>query len=85
MNQFKSLEYVLEDFLELKASLSTRRTAEIKNFLCSERAGGVVLALVEGLRLGKHLVVVEAHNSKGVEDVIFVKPGNGQIQIRRLH
>jgi hypothetical protein len=85
MNQFKPWEYVLEDFLELKASLSTRRTTEIKNFLFSEKAGGVILALVEGLRLGKHLVVVEAHNSTCVEDIIFVKPGNGQIQIRRLH
>lgn len=78
------LEYVLEDFLELKTSLDTGRTKSLKEFLFSRSVGDGHIASLEGFLLAQSLVVFGETNLDVVEHLVFLNPEDGQIQIKRL-
>ena len=80
----KILEYVLDDFLELKASLNTNQTQLLKEFLFSRRRDGLHIFPVEGFLWAKSLVVFESRSPDEVEHLIFLNPQDGKIQVKHL-
>lgn len=78
------LEYVLEDFLELKAPPLQEKTKALKDLLFSHSAGSGELSLAEGFFFSKHLVVIEPCSSVPVTRVVFVRSGDGHLRLREL-
>lgn len=78
------LEYVLEDFLELKASLHPSQAKPLKEFLFSQSLDGRDLSAVEGFLLANHLVVIDPRDPAAVEHLVFLSPGDGGIRVRSL-
>ncbi len=79
--ELKLLKYVLEDFLELKASPQASRCASLKNFLLSSTTRQSDLYPVEGFRLAGNLVLVGRLDPRIVESVVFVSPRDGKFQV----
>ena len=79
-----ALTYVLEDFLEVKASLDAKKTRALKQFLFSRPLNGHQVSSVEGFLLANHLVVVNEGDPGAVEHLVFLSPRNGRIRINCL-
>lgn len=77
-------EYVLEDFLEVKASLDGDKMRPIKKFLFSQRFEGRVLSSVEGFSLSRQLVLIDRGDPHFFRHLVFLNPQNGWIRVRPL-
>lgn len=78
------LDYVLQDFLELKADLDTNRTRPFKKFLFSLPLNGCLVKPIEGFILADYLVVLAKRNPEAIGRLIFLNPGNGNFQVKHL-
>ena len=78
------LEYVLEDFLELKASLTQPQMDPLKEFLFSRQRDGLALEEAEGFRLAEYLVLIEAEDPTRLEHLILLNPASGEICVKRI-
>lgn len=83
-NQRREFEYVLEDYLEVKADLERHQTKPLKEFLLSQRRQGFVLSGVEGFCLHPQLVLIGSKNPASFEHLVFLNPHSGMIRVRRL-
>lgn len=81
---FDSFEYVLNDFLEIKAEINPKRAEALKNYLLSMKDRNLSLSLVEGFRLNGHLVLIEKENASTLERLVFFNPDKGLIQIKQI-
>ena len=81
---FKTLEYVLADFLEVKAGLGQKETRPFKEFLFTLPLDGRHVSPVEGFLVGEHLVVLEKKNPRKVKHLIFLSPEDGTFRVRPL-
>ena len=77
-------EYVLEDYLELKACLRTSKTKPIKTFLFSQKRGGWILSPVEGFSLDRHLVLFRQGDPNSFKHLVFLNPTDGRIQVKQI-
>lgn len=82
--EVKDLEYVLDDYLELKAGLHSSQGKPLKQFLFTQSLDGGHLSSVEGLLLANHLVVFDSGDPAAVEHLLFVSPGEGSLRVRSL-
>jgi len=82
--ELETLEYVLEDFLEMKASLNQEKTAALKQFLFSHPVNGHAVSSVEGVVLANHLVVIDEGDPGAIDHLIFLNPGDGRIRVKPL-
>ena len=80
----RTLEYVLHDFLEVKASLDPEKAKPLKKFLFSQSLDGETLSTLEGFSLAKQLVLFEQSDPESFQNLIFLNPEDGAIQIKRL-
>ena len=80
----ETLEYVLEDFLEIKTSLAGERMAALKQFLFSQPLNGHQVLSVEGFLLANQLVVVNEGNPHGIEHLVFLSPESGRIRVNHV-
>ncbi len=80
----KMLQYVLEDFLELKTSLVPQKAKSLKNFLLSQDLAALQLLPAEGFLLDTSLVVFGKTNPQSITHLVFVDPQTGKVQIKRL-
>lgn len=83
-NQRREFEYILEDFLEVKAALGRHKTQPLKQFLLSQRRKDFVLSGVEGFCLHPQLVLIGSKNPASFEHLVFLNPHTGTIRVRRL-
>lgn len=84
MEDLEVLEYVLQDFLELKADLDTSRTRPFKRFLFSLPLNGCLVKPIEGFILADHLVVLDERSPEAIGRLIFLSPGKGTFQVKHL-
>ncbi len=78
------LDYVVGDFLSIKASLGEEESSVLKSYLFSRMVGNNRIVAVEGFYLGRNLVLLEKINPWDFCHLICVTPGNGKIQAREL-
>ncbi len=78
------MEYALQDFLELKASLDERKARPLKEFLFSGGREGMALSAVEGLHLARQLVLIKEGDPNALRQLIFVTPSDGKFRVRHL-
>ena len=78
------LDYVVGDFLEIKASLGEKESGGLKNYLFSRTIENNRIVAVEGFYLGGNLVLLEKMDPRDFCRLICVAPGNGKIQARDL-
>lgn len=83
-NQNGIFEYILEDFLEIKACLEAEKTKPIKDFLSSQGTSGFSLKAVEGFALGPQLVLIREDNPQSFRHLVFLHPEHGRIRVRSL-
>lgn len=77
-------EYVLDDFLELKAGMDPRRTKLLKAYLLSQGRKNLALRSVEGFRLNGHLVLIEREECHRLKRVVFFNPDKGSFRIKEI-
>ena len=83
--ELKTLEYVLHDFLELKASLHPKKTKPLKEFLFSQKLDGLQVSTVEGFLLAQNLVLIEQPvTPPAIQNVVFLSPKDGRIRVKHL-
>ena len=82
--ELKDLEYALQDFLEVKASLDRRKAGPLKEFLFSQGRDGMALSAVEGLHLARQLVLIKEGDPHALRHLIFVTPYDGKFKVRQL-
>ncbi len=75
---------MVEDFLELKASLVAEKTKALKEFLFSQALDDFEISAVEGFLLSNHLVLIGPNGPPAVNKVVFLNSKNGRIQIQNL-
>lgn len=80
----ESLEYVLEDYLEVKASLSPGQSVPLKKFLLAEPPQGSSVLGLEGFRLDEQLVLIDHCDPHQFKNLVFLTPGDGKIRVRAL-
>lgn len=80
----ESFEYVLEDYLELKACLHTGKAKPIKTFLFSQKGKGWILSPVEGFSLDRHLVLFRQGDPDSFKHLVFLNPTDGRIQVKQI-
>jgi hypothetical protein len=80
----KMLEYVIEDFLDLKARLDAKRAKPLKKFLLSRRLQPGSLSSIEGFHLARQLVLIVPRRPHSFEHLVFLNPVNGAIQVKRI-
>ena len=80
----KVVEYVIEDFLEMRGCLDTKEMKQVKSILLSQHARGDSVTSVEGFHLGKQLVLIVRRAPAYFEHLICVCPKKGKIRIRNL-
>ena len=78
------LSYVIEDYLEIKASVKIEDSEPLKRFLLSRSSSGEGVSPVEGFLLADNLVLFDRTNPQTVQNLVFVCPGNGRMQVRPL-
>ena len=79
------LEYVLQDFLELKASLNKEKARSIQDFLFTQELDSEEFSSVEGFHVGRQLVLIEPTNPYSFKHLVSLNPTNGSIQVRPLN
>lgn len=77
-------EYVLQDFLELKACLGGKKTAPIKKFLFSQEPRNWSLSPVEGFCLDGHLILFQSGDPNSFKHLVFLHPDRGEIRVKML-
>jgi len=82
--RLRQFRYVLEDFLGIKAALQAKQTEPVTEFLLSQGLEEYHLTPVEGLHLPGQLILIAHINPHSVENLIFLRPGDGRVRIRRL-
>ena len=80
----KMLEYVLDDFLELRASLNASQAKRLKEFLLPQRLAGMSLSTIAGFILANHLVILNSTDWQTIERLVWVEPGAGRIRVKNL-
>lgn len=78
-----TLEYVLDDLLELKAEVDPKKAKSLKTYLLSQKDDNVSLSLVEGFRLNGQLVLIEKGETK-LRRLVFFNPQKGSFQIKDI-
>ena len=81
---FDSFEYVLNDFLEIKAQTDPRKAEALRNYLLSMKERNLSLTPVEGFRLNGHLVLIEKENAGTLNRLVFFNPDKGSIRIKQI-
>lgn len=84
VENLKALEYVIEDFLELKAYLDPGRVQPLKDFLFAQSLEGQILINVEGFHLARQLVLIDSGDPQLLDHMVFLNPEDGQIRVKRL-
>ena len=79
----KNFEYILEDFLEVKASVAPHRTKPLKKFLYAQGVKGE-LFVVEGFVLQDQIVLINPNLPASFEHLVFLNPKSGAIWVRKL-
>jgi len=79
----RTLEYVIDDLLELKAEVDPKRAKSLKRYLLSQKDDNFSVSLVEGFRLNGHLVLIEKGESK-LKRLVFFNPQKGSFQIKDI-
>ena len=82
--QRKTLEYIVEDFLEMKGCVNEERSSALRHYLLSQQRGVCHVTSVEGFYWGRHLVLLDKIDPRYFDHLICVTPGNGRIQVRVL-
>ena len=85
MNKLDVLKDVLEDFLEIRAFLSGRTSRPIKEFLFSRPLRRYEIHPLEGFSLDGNLVLLENGGPDPVENLVFLRPREGAIQVSRIN
>ena len=80
----KFFEYVLRDFLEIKAALNVEQTVSIKSFLASKGCLGSSLLPLEGFCVNQQLVLLRSGDPRSIKHLVYVNPSNGLIRIKPL-
>lgn len=83
-NHRRVLEYVLDDFLELKTSLTGELTKPIKEFLLSQCPPQTDISTLEGFRLASQLVLIDPTCRALFDHLILLNPLDGKIHVHRL-
>ena len=77
-------QYVLQDFLELKASLNGKKASPIKKFLFSQEPHDWHLSPVEGFCLDGQLILFQSGDPKSFKHLVFLNPDRGEIRVKNL-
>lgn len=80
----ETLEYVLDDFLELKVCLDAGKTEAVKQLLFSQPLNGHQVSSIEGFLLGHQLVVFHKGDPGTLNQLIFLRPEDGKMRVKRL-
>ena len=83
-SDLKAFEYVLEDFLEVKAAFTSQMMGPLKAFLLSKGFGNFILSTIEGFCLDEQLVLIRQGDPRSFEHLVFLNPENGRIRVRPL-
>lgn len=75
---------MIEDFLELRASLLVEKTKALKEFLLSQSLGHPRISAVEGFLLSHQLVLIGSENTRQIRHVIFLTPRSGKFRVKKL-
>ncbi|MBI4115403.1 MAG: hypothetical protein HY447_02385 [Candidatus Omnitrophica bacterium] len=78
------LDYVIQDFLELKASLEGDKVRQIKEFLLSQDTDHAVVTPIEGFQLARQLVLVVQGSQRALKRLILVGSEDGKVEIKNL-
>ncbi len=78
------LEYAIDDYFEIKASLDRVRTKPLKEFLISEGTKELPIYPIEGFLLAESLVVLTSGNGQIPQQVIFVNLNGGKFNVQKL-
>lgn len=84
-DKMEVLDYVLQDFLEVKTGLGVKGTEAFKKFVFSLPLDGCVVASVEGFLLSDYLVVLDRRNPSTIDRLIFLNPENGSFRVKQLN
>jgi len=80
----RSFEYVLEDYLELKAEVGPRKAGPLKAYLLSRGEQNLTLRPVEGFRFNGHLVLIEKKNTRRLTRLVLFDPEKGSLRVRNI-
>lgn len=80
----KAFEYILHDYLELKAALSAKQAKNIRNFLTSNGCIGSSLIHIEGFSVNQQLVLLKSDDPQSIKNLVYLNPANGLMQFRSL-
>lgn len=80
----RSFEYVLEDYLELKAEAGPQKARSLKAYLLSRGERNLTLRPVEGFRFNGHLVVIEKGSARKVTRLVLFDPEKGSIRVKEI-
>lgn len=80
----KALEYVLDDYLEIKARLNVQKARPLKKFLFSLRARGSSIESFEGFCWNEQIVLLRGGDPQLFKHLVFLNPGDGRIQVKGL-
>ena len=75
---------MIEDFLELRASLVAEKTKTLKEFLFSQSLEPSRISAVEGFLLSHQLVLIGPENSHLIKQVVFLTPKSGKFRVKKL-
>lgn len=80
----KVVEYAIEDYLEVKASLVREKTGPLKEFLFSRSLKDWEVSTVEGFHLDQQLVLIRETDPETLEHLVFLNPEDGSIRVKKL-
>lgn len=77
-------EYAVEDFLEIKAALNSRKSKAAREFLLSTGLKDFDLAAIEGILLSERLLVLSPAGLREIKKIGFLSASSGRLQVRTL-
>lgn len=77
-------DYVLEDFLELKASIGANKVGTLRTFLESKKGSELSIVPVEGFAVNRQLVLLRKGSPQSFENLVFLNPKSGWIRVKPL-
>ena len=80
----RSFEYVLEDYLELKAEVGPRKAGPLKAHFLSRGEQNLTLRPVEGFRFNGHLVLIEKKSTRRLTRLVLFDPQKGSLRVRDI-
>ena len=84
MSDWKSFEYTLDDYLQIKASLDLAKAKGLKNFFSQQKLQEFNLSPIEGFLLDRHLVLFHPGSSNPFKHIMFLNTLNGNILSKKL-